>query len=834
MKRLIIAILCLLGFGMIADCGIGLCYASQLPTVPKADIDFSVDVSTWWHQHPLNPEGPNYTPDIISPAHTVNLNPGDSIGNAINSLPAAGGTIQLASGSYLGNFDIIGKNNVHIIAPNGATINVSPSITLAGCQESVNYHDYNYCFKQQDPTCMDCWENRIENIYFKNITFDGGNSSTRAVNIKTSDGVMFDNCVFQNIVNPGSGHGGLVNGHAGCDSVWFRDCHLIGSQRWAVYLDGMYGGGMIHCIIEGNVDNGILWLCNEDFSMDADNNGTFSKEERRNTQYSVVYGSTFTGSFDSVISGTGNDLMIRNNTVNGQVNTFAHFNPKTSLINPDMRHYCYNIYVENNLIQQDLGVFAHFNTNLDYVFPDWDNKSHLGKYTVRGNRINANYGEAIRHSGIVDGPNIACGNCWNDSSCTTNDTCTDIVPDTDAPTVPETVTVTAVTGISVSLQWEPSADNYAVEGYSIYRNGQTEPIAQVSGVSFVDTGLSFDKEYTYTVSAYDAAGNESGKSSSVTATTNAPGDLDGSKLVDVSDLTLFVFDWLEQGLLETDLDFNNKVDFDDYALLVCEYWTGPDDTPPTDPTNLAIDEEGDTYVILSWDASYDALGRVFYELYRNSTYIDTTEDLTFTDTGLASETSYDYYIIAVDLADNASSPSSVVTATTLAPVNLLANPSFEGGMNDWSAWQQGSGQIEIVSAGTVAGVDAVDGDMIVKMDGNQVFQWGPQIEQHSNNFTRATQANRTYQFSAWLKLDNITSPVNQGVRLVIFEFDDQGNLVSQSGTSWGDGQGTSDWKLMEVEHTTGSNHGHLQARIDAGEIRTGHAYWDMAELFEVE
>jgi hypothetical protein len=43
----------------------------------------------------------------------------------------------------------------------------------------------------------------------------------------------------------------------------------------------------------------------------------------------------------------------------------------------------------------------------------------------------------------------------------------------------------------------------------------------VSGTSYSDTDLSASTVYVYAVSAYDAAGNESAKSSSASATTQA-------------------------------------------------------------------------------------------------------------------------------------------------------------------------------------------------------------------------------------------------------------------------------------------------------------------------
>ena len=50
-------------------------------------------------------------------------------------------------------------------------------------------------------------------------------------------------------------------------------------------------------------------------------------------------------------------------------------------------------------------------------------------------------------------------------------------------------------------------------GYRVYRNGSGTPLATVAGTSYSDTGLTANTAYTYRVSAYDAAGNESDLSS---------------------------------------------------------------------------------------------------------------------------------------------------------------------------------------------------------------------------------------------------------------------------------------------------------------------------------
>jgi chitinase len=72
---------------------------------------------------------------------------------------------------------------------------------------------------------------------------------------------------------------------------------------------------------------------------------------------------------------------------------------------------------------------------------------------------------------------------------------------------------------SVSLSWGASTDNVGVTGYYVYRSGSSDPIALVTGTSYVDTGVRPNKSYTYYVTAVDAVYNESGRSNQVNAST---------------------------------------------------------------------------------------------------------------------------------------------------------------------------------------------------------------------------------------------------------------------------------------------------------------------------
>ena len=90
--------------------------------------------------------------------------------------------------------------------------------------------------------------------------------------------------------------------------------------------------------------------------------------------------------------------------------------------------------------------------------------------------------------------------------------------DTQAPSVPQGLGGTPSSS-SVSLSWQASTDNVGVTGYRVYRDALLRGTS--TGTSFSDTGLTPQTTYRYSVSAFDAANNESAQSGAVSVTTSA-------------------------------------------------------------------------------------------------------------------------------------------------------------------------------------------------------------------------------------------------------------------------------------------------------------------------
>ena len=188
-------------------------------------------------------------------------------------------------------------------------------------------------------------------------------------------------------------------------------------------------------------------------------------------------------------------------------------------------------------------------------------------------------------------------------------------PDTTPPTVPGTLTAAAPAYNQVTLSWGASTDTggSGLAGYRIYRNGATTALASTTGTTYTDSTVAGSTAYTYQISAYDGAGNESGKTSAASITTPEP----------------------------------------------------PDTTPPTAPGAFQSTNTGLTAISLSWTASTDNKAVTGYQLSRNGSQIATLNAtaLTYNDSNLTYATTYNYTLKATDAAGNLSNPATLSVTT---------------------------------------------------------------------------------------------------------------------------------------------------------------------------
>jgi glucose/arabinose dehydrogenase/chitodextrinase len=226
------------------------------------------------------------------------------------------------------------------------------------------------------------------------------------------------------------------------------------------------------------------------------------------------------------------------------------------------------------------------------------------------NRLNANRSRTEDKTVTTAGPNSATatqnGAQWVMHMAAFKVDATD----RSAPTPPSGLAASPASGSRIDLSWGASTDDVGVAGYRVFRNGTQ--VADITGTSHSDTGLTDATSYSYTVRAYDATGNISAASNTATAST-----------------------------LDT--------------------------TPPSVPGNLGAQVFSSSEVNLSWNASSDNAGVTGYKIFRDGALVTTVPGTSYQDTGRSAGTTYSYTVLARDAAANESAQTSAVTATTPAP-----------------------------------------------------------------------------------------------------------------------------------------------------------------------
>ncbi len=191
--------------------------------------------------------------------------------------------------------------------------------------------------------------------------------------------------------------------------------------------------------------------------------------------------------------------------------------------------------------------------------------------------------------------------------------------DTEAPSVPAGVAASDVTQTGAKITWTAATDNVGVAGYNVYLGESRVNTSPVTVTEYELSGLTANTEYTVTVSAVDAAGNESARSDAATFTT-----------------------------LEAEEEKDNEA--------------------PSVPAGVTASDVTQTGAKITWTASADNVGVAGYNVYVDETKVNTdklVEGLELELTGLTPETEYTVTVSAVDAAGNESGRSAAFTFTTL-------------------------------------------------------------------------------------------------------------------------------------------------------------------------
>ena len=232
--------------------------------------------------------------------------------------------------------------------------------------------------------------------------------------------------------------------------------------------------------------------------------------------------------------------------------------------------------------------------------------------TVKTQRYGLSISSSNCHRTVVTGNNFA-GNRLG----AIRDLGTGTIYSTDSvpPSVPTGLATTTVAQNQVNLTWNASSDNVGVTSYTVYRNGAVRGTVSGTTTTFQDNTVNPNTTYTYTVEAFDAAGNGSGQSTALPVTTPpAPQDTEPPSI--------------------------------------------PANFRSTNITHLAVD--------LAWDASTDNVGVTGYTIYRDGNLLASVNGTTTTykDSAVAPDTSYSYTIEAADAAGNGSGQSTALPVTT--------------------------------------------------------------------------------------------------------------------------------------------------------------------------
>jgi len=94
----------------------------------------------------------------------------------------------------------------------------------------------------------------------------------------------------------------------------------------------------------------------------------------------------------------------------------------------------------------------------------------------------------------------------------------------------------------------------------------------------------------------------------------------------------------------------------------------PDTEPPTVPQHLTALPISQTQINLTWEASTDNNNSISYQIYRNDELLATVTTTSYEDSDVSSGNTYNYAIVAVDDAGNASQLSESISVEALPPM----------------------------------------------------------------------------------------------------------------------------------------------------------------------
>jgi chitodextrinase len=317
--------------------------------------------------------------------------------------------------------------------------------------------------------------------------------------------------------------------------------------------------------------------------------------------------------------------------------------------------------------------------------------------------------------------------------------------DTQAPTAPSGLTVTATTQTSVTLAWSPSTDNSAVVRYRVFLNGSS--VARTDQTSYRFASLRCGTQYTLGVQAIDGSANRSAISSIVAGTASCadtqppsvPTGLSATPAatsatlawgastdnVGVAGYGVYVDGHLAGTTAATGYQLSNlgcgtshtfAVDAFDVAgnrsaAATSSFATTScaDAQAPTAPTGLTVSGVGTTSATLGWSQSTDNVGVAGYGVYVGSQRVATTSSTSYALASLPCGTASRVGVDAYDAAGNRSTVSSVTVTTAACPdtqpptVPTALAVTTIGTTSATVAWSASTDDVGVVGYGVYVG-----------------------------------------------------------------------------------------------------------------------------------
>lgn len=128
--------------------------------------------------------------------------------------------------------------------------------------------------------------------------------------------------------------------------------------------------------------------------------------------------------------------------------------------------------------------------------------------------------------------------------------------DTQPPSVPQSVTATAIGSTGATVSWNASTDNVGVTGYDVYQDNSLVVSTGNLSTSYTITGLVPPATHSYTVAAYDAKGNTSAPSAPATVSLVGSSTSNSYDQTILADHPVVFWDLNPQSSTESDLAGN--------------------------------------------------------------------------------------------------------------------------------------------------------------------------------------------------------------------------------------------------------------------------------------